>query len=288
MAFGDLKFGNVNLLLNPTSSDVSPVNRAPGYPNPVTHGAVGVGDSGGYVFDFSNYLTLPQQWNVGTGAYSFDGIFFYSGGAPSGSAIETILYIPAGGTAALVKLYWENNVLKTNIGGVVRSTGFSAVSAGTYHITLDRDASNNTRVFVDGVLKNNFVDASNYTYSGDIWFGANNAGTEKMNVELLAWRVTRLADRYTAAFTPPTAPYPDYYRLVTGQVKNESGTLINTAVYVYNTGGLFIAQFNSNSPTGTYKLKFSNAGEFWIVVQHPKFFTDPSPQYNHRLIRIEI
>ena len=98
--------------------------------------------------------------------------------------------------------------LYSTTGGVVDS-GSNVCQAGQWvHVALTRSAGT-VRVFVDGTQANEAADSS--SYSGDSAFvGTNNvyAGRDYEGY-IDELRVTKGVARYTAAFTPPTASFPN-------------------------------------------------------------------------------
>ena len=79
------------------------------------------------------------------------------------------------------------------------------------HIALAK-SSGSTRLFVDGTqVGSTYSDSLNYLspQGGAIYVGAVGSGTFGMNGYIDDLRVTKGVARYTANFTPPTAPFPD-------------------------------------------------------------------------------
>jgi hypothetical protein len=89
-------------------------------------------------------------------------------------------------------------------------TGTTTVTTGTWHHLALCRASGVTRLFLNGVQEgSNYADTNNYTGTNPT-FGALGYDTSltafTVNGYLEDIRVSRVA-RYTAAFTPPTAPF---------------------------------------------------------------------------------
>jgi hypothetical protein len=89
-----------------------------------------------------------------------------------------------------------------------RITGTINLSTSTWHHLALCRASGVTRLFVDGVQSgSNYTDSNNYL-STDFVVGSNFVYSAPVGW-LDDLRITKGVARYTAAFTPPTAPFPD-------------------------------------------------------------------------------
>lgn len=99
-------------------------------------------------------------------------------------------------------LYWVKQ------GGTVAITANGALSANTWqHIAVAKSGSS-TRLFVNGTqVGSTYTD--NETYSSPRWEIGRVSGAFPINGYLDEFRVTKGVARYTANFTPPTAPFPD-------------------------------------------------------------------------------
>jgi hypothetical protein len=87
-----------------------------------------------------------------------------------------------------------------------------AATAGTwFHVALAR-ASGQTRLFKDGTqVGSTYSDSSNYSNAEMRLFARTdtfNSGAH-LNGYIDEFRITKGVARYTANFTPPTAPFPD-------------------------------------------------------------------------------
>ena len=94
------------------------------------------------------------------------------------------------------------------VGGPLYTTGGGALLINTwYHIAVARE-SNITRFFVDGVLKSSGTDNHNYGSLAP-QIGAYSTSSNSLNGWVDDFRITKGVARYTAAFTPPAAAFPD-------------------------------------------------------------------------------
>lgn len=186
-----------------------------------------------------NAQISTTQKKFGTGALYFDGSgdFLTSRNAGAASAfafggqdftIELWIYAislgtsfkaiydqrPTSATGAYPTLYVSNGVLYYYTNGQARITGPSLSLNTWYHVAVCRSGSS-TRMFVDGVQQGStYTDSSVYlSGSGRPWIGQFSDPTT-LDASL-CWngyiddlRVTKEA-RYTADFTPPSAPFLD-------------------------------------------------------------------------------
>jgi hypothetical protein len=94
-------------------------------------------------------------------------------------------------------------------------TATTTVTTGTWHhVACTRDASNNVRVWLDGVQDGTAVSSAAFTESlagtagiGGYWNGTT--VSEALNGWMDDVRITKGVCRYTGTFTPPTAAFPD-------------------------------------------------------------------------------
>jgi hypothetical protein len=140
--------------------------------------------------------------NFGTGNFTIE--FFVKFNSSTRQYISdyaqnesAIIIVPSSG---IVEVY-SNASWAINTG----STPFN--TAQWYHIALARSGGN-WRVFRDGTL---YVQATNQEART---FGSSTnpfqiSGVVPVNGAFDEWRITKGVARYTANFTPPTAPFPD-------------------------------------------------------------------------------
>lgn len=114
-----------------------------------------------------------------------------------------------GSLGAGMALYVPNNT--TNLvffaNGSDRIT-FPAYPSGVFkHVAISR-SSGTTRMFVDGVLAGSYVD--NNSYLANTWVvGSAFNNTVNFGGFVDDFRATKGVARYTSAFTPPSAPFPN-------------------------------------------------------------------------------
>jgi hypothetical protein len=209
----DPVFNNVSLLLHCNGANGS-TTFTDSSPSPKTMTAYGDAQvtttapkfgSGAMLLDGTGDSVLApasSSLNFGTGDFTIE--FFVKFNA------STRQYISDYGTNV-------SPIIITPISGVVQvySAASFAINTGStpfntaqwYHIALARSGGD-WRVFRDGTL---YVQATNQQTRP---FGSSTvpfqiSGTLAVNGAFDEWRITKGVARYTANFTPPTAPFPD-------------------------------------------------------------------------------
>lgn len=95
-----------------------------------------------------------------------------------------------------------------------QTAGATTLATGQwYHLAICRSGTN-VRLFVDGTQDASATNSTNYTASGSTptTIGSNfdrNVANQFLNGFIDDLRITKGVARYTANFTPPTAPFPD-------------------------------------------------------------------------------
>jgi hypothetical protein len=116
----------------------------------------------------------------------------------------------AGGTYALT-FYQSKIVFFSNI-SLAKSSTSTLTNNTWYHFAICRSGST-LKLFVDGMEEYSGTDTTNYTSSQSFNAGDRQAsdlsGQFPLNGYIDDLRITKGIARYTANFTPPTAPFPD-------------------------------------------------------------------------------
>lgn len=103
-------------------------------------------------------------------------------------------------------VWYAGNALLTASAGDVRGTDWK-------HVAVSRE-SGTLRMFVDGVLVGSTSDSSNYSNATTVCaIGAQHTirnASYDFKGQIDELRITKGIARYTANFTPPTAPFPNY------------------------------------------------------------------------------
>ena len=158
----------------------------------------------------------------GAGSLSYDGsddrAYFTSGiyddftvecwfNTNSGSTTQVIFGAASAGII-------NARIIATNLVSVRYGTGLgvtTAISTGTwYHLAVARSAGA-TKCFQDGVdFTSTLSQTAGPTASANFGIGSNgNSTVTPFNGFIDEFRFTRNVARYTSAFSPPTAPFPD-------------------------------------------------------------------------------
>lgn len=140
----------------------------------------------------------------GTGDFTFEGFIWFD----SFAGFPTFFDTRIGASGIEMVLYYSGG-LRFFANSADRITG-SALSINTfYHVAISR-VSGVTRMFVDGVLDGSpYTDPNNYARD-QIRLGRNNVGSSGLLGYIDELRVTKGIGRYTANFTPPASPFPDF------------------------------------------------------------------------------
>ena len=215
----DPQFGSVSLLLHGNgangSTTITDSSPSPKTVTPVGNAQISTAQSkfGGASIAFDgtgDYLTTPSSSSFAFGLADF--------------TVELWLYRSDSGQQHLydardigvnpnrILLFLDASSQLTYFSdGAARITTTSVPTLNAWvHVALCR-ASGNSRLFLDGVqVGATFADTINITSpTVTVAIGATNAGTTALNGYIDDLRITKGVARYTANFTPPTAPFPD-------------------------------------------------------------------------------
>jgi hypothetical protein len=220
----DPDFANVSLLLHGDGADGS-TTITDSSPTPKTVTAVGNAQistaqskfgGASIAFDGSgDYLTTPansdfsfdadftiEMW-LKTSAFSQD-IFFRrvaSNGPDASNAIQ-LLFSDGSGPSPNISVRSSNVLI---IGSIDAATG------NWVHIAVSRSGSA-MKLFVDGIQSGSTATTSTNFSAGSTYgfiVGRYQTGNGHLNGYIDDLRITKGVARYTANFTPPTAPFPD-------------------------------------------------------------------------------
>lgn len=222
----DEYFQNVSLLLHGDGANGS-TTITDSSPTPKTVTAVGNAQIstaqskfGGSSIAFDgtgDYLSIPDDdaFDLGTGNFTIEGWVNYSStstfatvlskGWPTGSAggafvvtfnSNNLLFFAESGSDS-----WDIAINRVIVAGLQLSTW--------YHIAITR-SGNTFRTFNNGVVAETWTNSLGLMNNSDIVsVGAAKSGAVGMNGYIDDLRITKGVARYTANFTPPTAPFPD-------------------------------------------------------------------------------
>ena len=176
------------------------------------------GGSSGLFDGTGDYLTSSAAGlAIGSGDFTIEGWFYFNSlqsgiralwaHRSSGAAIGGALLIHTGGD---VRLYISDSA-GSNWQLLDFDPNLNVSTSTWHHIALVRDG-NTIRTFVDGAAgTTTTVSTGAIGTSGSMSIMAGAAdGTQEVDGYCDEFRLTVGTARYTAAFTPPTAPFPDY------------------------------------------------------------------------------
>jgi len=229
----DPNFANVSLLLHgnadgsgnildssPSPKTISKFGQAasatpPSYPNSnSTFGnAIAFDGNGDYlstptgtsfVFGTDDFTIEFWAWKSANGVNSFDIVVSSDAttGATSGQALNGFALELSSARGMVV---YANNI-------ALVSYNFNPNDSQWRHCAVSR-SENQLRLFTDGVLRTTVTNTTNFLANSNIRIGsgANLSGAAAFwfNGYIDDLRITKGIARYTANFTPPTAPFPD-------------------------------------------------------------------------------
>jgi hypothetical protein len=165
--------------------------------------------TGSMAFDGTgDWLTAPNSVNLqlGTGNFTIEGwVYLNAVGSARGFVSKgTSTTGWSLGTNA------SNQVVFSNTATSFTSTGTLAVSIW-YFVTVVREGtgSNQTKIYINGTNDGTGTVAGNFNQTSIMYVGADRVGGSALNGYIDDLRITKGVARYTANFTPPTAPFPN-------------------------------------------------------------------------------
>lgn len=258
--FVDLK-GHV---LTPLSSGASP--------------ALQLDDSrfGGSCLNAASYAqagirSISMDYDLGSQDFTIE---FFARPYGTGHTARALTIYNADRSAVALGL-WTRNIDSTaglTVNGVQQSLVMASMyGASPIHIAIVRSGSN-VRLYTAGVLRQTVsVGDSPINTNGELWIGGE-PGVSLYEHAIDEFRFTKGLARYTAAFTPPTEPFPDYaVQKLTGTVLDDEGEpLARTVRSFRSSDGLLIDTQESDPVTGAFELRATDITPHFVVVQDPE------------------
>ena len=245
-------------------------------PSPYDHLAYDVSSHGASVYfpgSTGDYVTLgassPSYPNFGTGAYTIE-MWIWPTADRSGALFTTHAQATASGmyfsqstNGQVVHGSYIGGSTSGNISGSTNITAGNAYSGANAikfnswnHIAISRvsTSANQTRMFVNGQLKNTYTDGSNYsTYSYGPQIGQYAGGTVYPYQGYVSdLRVVKGTAVYTAEFTPPTSP-------LTAVTNTELLTCNDTANIFNAAGASNVITLGGDAKSSTSVKKYAGA-----------------------------
>lgn len=198
-----LNFTNAGIFDNAAENDLETVGNAQISTSVKKYG------TGSIAFDGTgDWLLVPDEVNLRMGTDNF--------------TVEAWVYLSATGSArGLVGKGTSTTgwLLSTNSSdqvvftyGSTTLTSSSALSANTWtHVAVVREGTgtNQTKIYIGGSLVATGTVATDFNQTNPMYIGADRTGGSALNGYIDDLRITKGFARYTAAFTPPTAAFPD-------------------------------------------------------------------------------
>jgi hypothetical protein len=203
---------NTSLLLNFTNAgifDNAAENNLETVGNAQISTSVKKYGTGSIAFDGTgDWLLVPDNTNLqlGSGAFTVEGWVNLS---LLGSA-RGLVSKGTSTTGWSLSVNSLNQLVFTDATTAITTT--TALMANTwYHIAVVRagTGTNQTVIYIDGVSSATGTSASNFNQTNPMYIGADRTGGSALNGYIDDLRITKGFARYTAAFTPPTAAFPD-------------------------------------------------------------------------------
>ena len=203
-------------------------------------------------FNGSSYIqpAASANLNINTNAFTIEAWVFIN----AGTGYQAIYMF---GPGQYDGLYYYNKTLvfyDTSAGAILIS-GASTIPIGVWtHVAATRDASNNLRIFVNGVTYGPATYTTNLN-DNQPRIGANKVATpsEFLNGYISNLRLTKSFALYTSNFTPSTTPLTAdaYTSLLTCQSNYLKDNSANNFA-ITNTGTVSVQRFSPFSPTSAY------------------------------------
>ena len=162
-----------------------------------------------------DYLQAPTnpEFILGTGDFTLETWIYplgFASGAGNNDFAPLFDFRTQAGVAQVNVLFtfFGSSTLCLFVNGSIRITGSPISTSSWTHVALSRSGGV-TKLFVNGnQAGSNYSDTNNYV-SPTLRLGANIGGDAFLNGYIDDLRITKGIARYTANFTPPTAPFPD-------------------------------------------------------------------------------
>lgn len=205
---GDPSFANVSVLLHmdgvATTTDSSPS------PKTVTLNPGAVLSSAGARFGAKGLQPSSGGASVAShadfalpGDFTFECWFYVISFSPS---FQSLFNIGSYSNGALFRV--RADTIELHINGAYYNVSSTITTGEWHHIAWSRE-SGTVSVFLDGVLVGSYTSSGSIP-AGDLLVGiSQHIGGEYLNGYIDELRLTKGVARYTAAFTPPSAPFPN-------------------------------------------------------------------------------
>lgn len=170
------------------------------------------GGSSGYFPTNQSYLTAPSSalWAFGTGDFTVEFWIYITANQSSQGIVGNRQNIGSAATWQIL-FYTTSNRIEFHSGAAILLQSTSTVSLNTWsHVAFCR-SSGTLRAFLNGTQVGSVANSNNFSTSATLNICRDlnaYASSNGMTGYLDDLRITNGIARYTAAFTPPTAPFP--------------------------------------------------------------------------------
>lgn len=167
------------------------------------------GTASGYFDGSGDALQAPSStdWNFGTGDFTIEMMLRYNALPP---AAATFVGNWPGSNTWLVEWRSDTGSKYTLYDGAFRDSAVTTPATNTwYHLAITRSGTS-LRFFIDGVQRGStLTNSTNFSGTAILTIALANGTGWEFNGWMDELRITKGVARYTAAFTPPTAAFPD-------------------------------------------------------------------------------
>lgn len=155
-----------------------------------------------------DYIDLDGAADLAFGTGDFT-IEFWARFSSVGSDVLCDFRAASGDIAPTIQTETTTDTLRYHTAGVLRITGTTVITTGTFHHIAVSRSGTSTRLFLNGTQEGStFSDSSNYIVGANRpRFGADFAAANDWTGHLDEVRISKGVARYTANFTPPTVPF---------------------------------------------------------------------------------
>ena len=238
---------------------------------------IGLQDSSGT----SRYLQIPNNGlNFGTNDFTMEGWVYISSTDTNISMNGRVFQMGENSTSGYAFLYSSSNVYFGRTDEQLLSESRSNWNDAWHHFAITRQ-SGTLRLFRDGALVSSTTNSGSFNNnnSGSLFFGAYPGGTAttRSNIILDEVRFTKDVARYTSAFTPPTAAFPQFKNTNVGTVGNPATNA--DAIYNADNNASAGAYYINGGPSGTIRTycEFNSFGGWMLIAQGDGDNTSPIP-----------
>ena len=250
---------------SPSVQAFSPFNPTASW-SAATYGGSGYFDGNG------DYLTAPSNtaFAFGTGAYTVEAWVYLT----AVDSASSIIFSAASATNAFnigVGTDGSFGLSKYGVGGILSTSAGDIKLNSWNHVAVSRNStsSNDTRLYVNGVLKTTGTDSNDWTVSSaPIVGGFSTFSTYDVIGYLSDIRIVKGTAVYTGAFTPPTAPITNAGS--TSAASYPSTTNVNTS-FASSATSLLLNFTNAGIYDATSKNDLETVGDAKISTAQSKW-----------------